>query len=148
MSRTSAPQILTVPNVGKVDIIGAQDEVIYLEFSTRQIAALGIDQQAIVATLQAQNAITPSGVIAGGAGAHQRARRRPVHLRREPARHQSAGQRPLLPAERRRHHHAAAMSIRRRRCSASTASRRSGLPIGMKPGANLLEFGEALRRAR
>ena len=31
----SAPAILTVPNVGKVDLIGAQDEVIYLEFSTR-----------------------------------------------------------------------------------------------------------------
>lgn len=33
-------KVLTVPNVGKVDIIGAQDEVIYLEFSTRKIAAL------------------------------------------------------------------------------------------------------------
>ena len=36
-------KILTVPNVGKVDILGAQDEVIYLEFSTRKIAALGIE---------------------------------------------------------------------------------------------------------
>ena len=56
-------QILTVPNIGKVDIIGAQDEVIYLEFSARQLAALGIDQNAVVATLQAQNAIAPSGVV-------------------------------------------------------------------------------------
>ena len=59
-------RILTVPNAGKVDLIGAQDEAIYLEFSTRQIAALGINQQAVIASLQAQNAITPSGVIEAG----------------------------------------------------------------------------------
>ncbi|RVD32990.1 efflux RND transporter permease subunit, partial [Mesorhizobium sp. M4B.F.Ca.ET.019.03.1.1] len=51
-------KILTVPNAGKVDLVGAQDEAIYLEFSSRQIAALGLNQQAIVASLQAQNAIT------------------------------------------------------------------------------------------
>jgi len=59
-------KVLMVPNVGKVDLIGAQDEVIYLEFSTRQIAALGIDQQTVLRTLQAQNAIAPSGVIQAG----------------------------------------------------------------------------------
>lgn len=51
-------KVLTVPNVGKVDVVGAQDEAIYLEFSTRQIAALGIDQQSVIQTLQAQNAVT------------------------------------------------------------------------------------------
>lgn len=56
-------QILTLPDTGKVDIIGAQDEVIYLEFSTRKIAALGIDKSDILATLQAQNAVTQSGFI-------------------------------------------------------------------------------------
>jgi multidrug efflux pump subunit AcrB len=59
-------QILTVPNVGKVDLVGAQDEVIYLEFSTRQLAALGISTQQVVSTLQAQNAIAPSGVVQAG----------------------------------------------------------------------------------
>lgn len=60
-------KLLTVPNVGKIDVIGAQDEVIYLEFSTRKIAALGIDQQTILDTLQAQNAVTQSGVVEAGA---------------------------------------------------------------------------------
>ena len=60
---TARREILTVPNVGKVDIVGAQDEVIYLEFSTRQLAALGINQNEVIATLQAQNAIAPSGVV-------------------------------------------------------------------------------------
>ncbi len=59
-------QILKIPDVGKVDIVGAQDEVIYLEFSTRKIAALGIDRAAIIATLQAQNAVTQSGFVETG----------------------------------------------------------------------------------
>ena len=59
-------KILTVPNVGKVDISGAQDEVIFLEFSTRKIAALGIDRSAIISQLQAQNAVTQSGFIDTG----------------------------------------------------------------------------------
>ncbi|MHB0953783.1 MAG: efflux RND transporter permease subunit [Allorhizobium sp.] len=59
-------KLLMVPNVGKIEIIGAQDEAIYLEFSTRKVAALGIDQQAVIETLQAQNAVTQSGVIEAG----------------------------------------------------------------------------------
>lgn len=59
-------QILNIPDVGKVDIVGAQNEVIYLEFSTRKIAALGIDRAAIIATLQAQNAVTQSGFVETG----------------------------------------------------------------------------------
>ncbi|MBB4276987.1 efflux RND transporter permease subunit [Rhizobium mongolense] len=59
-------QILKIQDVGKVDIVGAQDEVIYLEFSTRKIAALGIDRAAIIATLQAQNAVTQSGFVETG----------------------------------------------------------------------------------
>ena len=56
-------RILTVKNVGKVNLVGAQDEVVYLEFSTRQAAALGVTQQMVIDALQAQNAIAPSGVI-------------------------------------------------------------------------------------
>jgi multidrug efflux pump len=59
-------KLLTVENVGKIDVVGAQDEAIYLEFSTRKIAALGIDRQAVVATLQAQNAVTQSGFVESG----------------------------------------------------------------------------------
>jgi len=59
-------RVLTVPDVGKVDILGAQDEVIYLEFSTRKIAALGLDVHSIMASLQGQNAVAPSGVFQEG----------------------------------------------------------------------------------
>ncbi|WP_024512831.1 efflux RND transporter permease subunit [Bradyrhizobium sp. ARR65] len=59
-------RVLTVPDAGKVDILGAQDEVIYLEFSTRKIAALGLDVHAIMNSLQAQNAVAASGVFQDG----------------------------------------------------------------------------------
>lgn len=65
-AESARTQILKIPDVGKVDIVGAQDEVIYLEFSTRKIAALGIDRSAIIATLQAQNAVTQSGFVETG----------------------------------------------------------------------------------
>lgn len=59
-------KLLTVPNAGKIDVIGAQDEAIYLEFSTRKIAALGIDRQAVLETLQSQNAVAQSGFLNAG----------------------------------------------------------------------------------
>ena len=57
---------LTVPNVGQIQILGARDEAIYLDFSTRKAAALGLDYQAVAASLRAQNAITPSGTVEAG----------------------------------------------------------------------------------
>lgn len=59
-------RLLRVKDVAKVDFIGTQDEKIFLEFSTKQMAALGIDTQALVDSLQAQNAIVPSGVLETG----------------------------------------------------------------------------------
>ena len=59
--------VLRVPNIGKTDIIGTQDEAIYLDFAPRKLAGLGIDINALIKTLQAQNAIAPSGVIQAGA---------------------------------------------------------------------------------
>ena len=58
--------IRQVENLGKVQMIGEQEEVIYLNFSTRKLAALGLDQRQVVQALQAQNAVTPAGVIEAG----------------------------------------------------------------------------------
>lgn len=136
-------KILTVDNVGKVDVIGAQDEAIYLEFSTRQMAALGIDQQSIIQTLQAQNAVTQSGFV--DAGPERVALRvtgqftseeslRSINLR--------VNNRffPLTDVA----------TIRRGYVDPPSSLFRFngqpaiGLAIGMKTGANLLQFGEAL----
>ncbi|MCP8938231.1 efflux RND transporter permease subunit [Alsobacter sp. SYSU M60028] len=56
-------RLLSVPDVSKVEIIGAQDERIFIEFSVRELARLGIDRQAVVAALQNQNAVIPAGAI-------------------------------------------------------------------------------------
>src|SRR5271166_3238880 len=59
-------QLLQLPDVTKIDILGAQDERVYVEFSTSQLAGLGIDRSALVAALQAQNAVTPAGIVQTG----------------------------------------------------------------------------------
>jgi multidrug efflux pump subunit AcrB len=59
-------ELKKVPSAGKMQLLGAQDEVIYLDFSTRKLAGLGLDMQSVIRTLQSQNAITPSGVIQAG----------------------------------------------------------------------------------
>jgi len=59
-------EVREVPNIGKVELIGTQDEVLYLNFSTRKLAALGIDQGQAMQALQQQNAVTPAGVIEAG----------------------------------------------------------------------------------
>ncbi|HTW29358.1 MAG TPA: efflux RND transporter permease subunit [Acetobacteraceae bacterium] len=55
--------VLQVPDISKIDVLGAQDERVYVEFSARQLAGLGIDRSALIAALQAQNAVTPAGVV-------------------------------------------------------------------------------------
>ncbi len=59
-------RLLATPGVAKVDFIGTQDEKIYLEFSTRQMASLGLDAAVLMDSLQSQNAIVPSGVLDAG----------------------------------------------------------------------------------
>jgi multidrug efflux pump subunit AcrB len=56
-------ELLRVDNVGKVDLIGAQDEVVYVDFSLRQMAGLGIDPEHVAATLASQNAVIASGTV-------------------------------------------------------------------------------------
>ncbi len=56
-------ELLHVPDVSTIEIIGAQDEVIFLEFSMERLAGLGINRTALLAALNAQNVVRPSGVI-------------------------------------------------------------------------------------
>ena len=137
-------KVLLVPNAGRVDLIGAQDEVIFLEASTRQMAALGIDRQTVLQTLREQNAIAPSGVIQ--AGPERVAMRvggqfiseeslRGINLR--------INDRFFRLSD--------IATISRGYVDPPTSLFRFngqpaiGLAIGMKAGANLLQFGEALK---
>jgi multidrug efflux pump subunit AcrB len=59
-------QLLRVTDVSKIEILGAQDEQIIIEFSTEKLAGLGIDRAALIAALQAQNAVSPAGTLQTG----------------------------------------------------------------------------------
>ncbi len=138
-------QVLHVPNVGKVDIIGAQEEVIYLEFSTRKIAALGIDKLAVLSTLKAQNAVTASGFSQNGPER--------IALRVSGQFTSEDSLRSInLRVNDRFFPLTDVATIRRGYADPpSSLFRYNGreaiaLAIGMKTGANLLEFGDALHK--
>jgi multidrug efflux pump len=59
-------KLLQVPDVEKIELLGTQDETIFIEFSTKQLAGLGLDQSAFVSALRAQNLVLPSGTIQTG----------------------------------------------------------------------------------
>jgi multidrug efflux pump subunit AcrB len=59
-------KLLHVRDVSKIEILGAQDEKIFVEFSMEELASLGIDRSALIAALQAQNVVQPAGTIQTG----------------------------------------------------------------------------------
>ncbi|MEF3073832.1 efflux RND transporter permease subunit [Methylobacter sp. Wu1] len=56
-------QLLRVRDVEKVDLIGTQDEKIYIEFSDKKLAELGLDTNTVAEALQAQNSMTSAGMV-------------------------------------------------------------------------------------
>ncbi|WP_034997233.1 efflux RND transporter permease subunit [Beijerinckia mobilis] len=63
---TIRSRLLNVKDVTKIELLGTQDERIFVEFSTKQLAGLGIDRAAVIAALRAQNAVSPAGVLQTG----------------------------------------------------------------------------------
>jgi multidrug efflux pump subunit AcrB len=131
--------------MGKIEMIGQQDEVLYLNFSTRKLAALGIDQRQVVQSLQSQNAVTPAGVIEAGPER--------ISVRTSG---QFASEKDLAEVNLRLNDRfyrladiadiSAAMSTRR----ADVPLQRQpaiGLAIAMKKGGNIQVFGAALHSA-
>lgn len=55
--------LVRIKDAGKIQLIGVQDEKIYLEFPTRRLAGMGVDRDQIIASLQAQNAVAPAGIV-------------------------------------------------------------------------------------
>jgi multidrug efflux pump len=60
-------RLLRVPDVSKVEVLGAQDEQVFLEFDPRRLAGIGLTLQQVVAALQQQNAVLPTGIVETGA---------------------------------------------------------------------------------
>lgn len=55
--------LLGVANVKKVELIGVQDEKIYIEMESSKLAQLGIDPNLIINTVKTQDAVASSGMI-------------------------------------------------------------------------------------
>lgn len=56
-------ELLRIRDVGKADLLGVQPERIFIEFSNKQLANLGINPQQIISVIQQQNSQTASGVV-------------------------------------------------------------------------------------
>lgn len=136
--------IVTVPNIGKVQIIGAQDEVIFLDFSARKLAALGLDIQSLITTLQNQNSVQPSGVMQAGP------ERISLRVGGQFSSEESLRAINLRVNDRFFRLTDVATISRGYKDPPQALFRYNGklaiaLAVGMRPSANLLEFGKALK---
>ncbi|RAM67627.1 ACR family transporter [Pseudomonas putida] len=137
-------ELLRLPSIGKVQLLGVQEEQIVVEFSPARLAAFGLDEEAILHALKAQNAVIPSGTVrlpddkialrvSGGFASEESLRSLTlradnrfvpltelVDIRRIPAD-------PPAPLFR------------------VNGEKALGLAVSMAAGGNLLEFGEAVR---
>lgn len=55
--------ILQVPNVQKVELLGVQEEKVYVEIENAKLASLGIPPTAISSAIKSQNVISPSAMV-------------------------------------------------------------------------------------
>lgn len=137
-------ELLRTPGIGKVQLLGVQEEQIAVEFSPGQLAAFGLDEEAVLRALRAQNAVSPAGTIrladdkvalrvSGGFTSEESLRN--VTLR--------ANDRFVLLTE--------LATIRRISADPPAplfrvnGEKALGLAISMAPAGNLLEFGQAVR---
>ena len=56
-------ELLRIPNIAKVELLGEQPEKVYIEISHKKLATLGIEPLLIFNSLDAQNAMTPAGSV-------------------------------------------------------------------------------------
>ncbi|WP_277976087.1 efflux RND transporter permease subunit [Pantoea endophytica] len=56
-------RLMSVSDVGKITLLGVQEEQIVASFSPRTLAGMGLSLQQVTDALQAQNALSPTGVI-------------------------------------------------------------------------------------
>jgi len=59
-------KLYQLPGVAKIDLLGTQDERVWLEIDTGKLASVGVQLDALIKDLRAQNIILPSGSIDAG----------------------------------------------------------------------------------
>jgi len=58
-------ELQRVPDVGKIELVGLQDEKVWIEVDNAKLATLGIPLAAVQQALEQQNAVTPAGFFEG-----------------------------------------------------------------------------------
>ncbi|MGC2087162.1 MAG: efflux RND transporter permease subunit [Bradyrhizobium sp.] len=56
-------RLYRLSGIAKVELLGVQDERVWLELDTRKLAAVGVQVNALIKDLQGQNVVLPSGTI-------------------------------------------------------------------------------------
>ncbi|WP_047248898.1 efflux RND transporter permease subunit [Chromobacterium subtsugae] len=59
----SKQELLRVPDVAKVQVLGKQEQRIYVDLSSAKLASLGLDTRVVWQALQQQNGMTPAGTF-------------------------------------------------------------------------------------
>ncbi|MDH4412322.1 MAG: efflux RND transporter permease subunit [Rhizobium sp.] len=141
---TVRAELLSIKDIGKVNVLGVQEEEIVIEFSSAKLASLGIDPVAAMEAVRAQNSVTPTGTV--------RTESEKISLRvsgaftSEKSLHDltfRVGDRFIRLED--------VASIARRLVDPPAPAFRVngepaiGLAISMSEGGNLLEFGDALK---
>jgi multidrug efflux pump len=65
--KSAREQLLRIKGVEKAQLLGLQDEKIYVEFDQRRLSELGLSTAAVADQLGQQNAIVPGGIVEAGA---------------------------------------------------------------------------------
>ena len=55
--------LMSLPDIGKISLLGVQEEQIVIAFSPRQLAGMGLDLQQVTDALKAQNSVAPAGML-------------------------------------------------------------------------------------
>ncbi len=58
--------LLRLPDIAKIDVLGAQDERFFVEFTMEELAGLNLNPATLVQALRAQNVVSPTGTLQTG----------------------------------------------------------------------------------
>jgi multidrug efflux pump len=56
-------QLMTVKDVSKIELVGVQDDKLFIEYSNQKLGVLGLDPNTLASQIQGQIGITPSGAF-------------------------------------------------------------------------------------
>lgn len=55
--------LISLPDIGKINVLGVQEQQMVISFSPRQLAVMGLDLQQVTDAVKSQNVVVPAGVL-------------------------------------------------------------------------------------